>query len=195
MFESLTIVGGTPMVQLGNPWGFNQPLAIPLSQLASAAFVEVDIGQFVDSNLIAGGPGNDTVTLSSPRPATPCRSRRGRRHADPGNGTNSPTVSSVETIVGGTGDDTIVLAPPPPGHPSTCRRQRQADFRQLRQFGDRRQFETVIGGSATTRDAHQRTDRRHAGGPGLRQQQAYACGGGTGTVSNANTLVGGAGAT
>ena len=44
MFEKLTTVGGAPMVQLGNPWGFDQPNLIPLSQL-SKAFVEVDVGQ------------------------------------------------------------------------------------------------------------------------------------------------------
>src|SRR5262249_11459555 len=63
MLESVTVISGTPMVQLGNPWGFNQPALIPLAQLASG-IIEVDIGQFVNSNLITGGPGNDTITLS-----------------------------------------------------------------------------------------------------------------------------------
>ena len=62
MFESLTMVGGTPMVQLGNPWGFYQPAAIPLSQLPWV-IVEVDIGQFAASNNINGTAGNDTITL------------------------------------------------------------------------------------------------------------------------------------
>ena len=33
MFESLSTVGGTAMVQLLNPWGFDEPSPIPLSQL------------------------------------------------------------------------------------------------------------------------------------------------------------------
>jgi hypothetical protein len=47
MFEKLTMSGSTPMVQLGNPWGTNQPSAIPLSQIASGAsgLVQIDIGK------------------------------------------------------------------------------------------------------------------------------------------------------
>jgi hypothetical protein len=45
MFEKVSVVNGTPTVTLGNPWGFDQPASIPLSQL-SKAFVEVDIGKF-----------------------------------------------------------------------------------------------------------------------------------------------------
>jgi hypothetical protein len=45
MFEAVTIVKGAAMVQVGNPWGFNQPALIPLAQL-SKAFVEVDVGHF-----------------------------------------------------------------------------------------------------------------------------------------------------
>ena len=61
------MVGGTAMIQLGNPWGFNQPSLIPLSQLASSGIVEVDISQFVNnnSNVILGGAGNDTKTLTA----------------------------------------------------------------------------------------------------------------------------------
>jgi hypothetical protein len=64
MFESLTMVSGTPMVQLGNPWGSYQPTAIPLSQLPWV-IVEVDIGRFAASNNINGTVGNDTITLST----------------------------------------------------------------------------------------------------------------------------------
>src|SRR5262249_38381537 len=35
MFEGVTVLNGTPMLHLGNPWGFNQPADIPLPQLAS----------------------------------------------------------------------------------------------------------------------------------------------------------------
>jgi hypothetical protein len=43
MFENATVQGGAAVMQVGNPWGFDQPAVIPLSQLSSA-FVEVDIG-------------------------------------------------------------------------------------------------------------------------------------------------------
>jgi hypothetical protein len=43
MFEGLSNVGGTPMITLGNPWGTDQPAAIPLSQVSNN-FVQVDIG-------------------------------------------------------------------------------------------------------------------------------------------------------
>ena len=44
MLAGLTTVGGAPAAVLANPWGFDQPAAIPLSQL-SKAFVEVDVGR------------------------------------------------------------------------------------------------------------------------------------------------------
>jgi hypothetical protein len=43
MLENVTMQGGSAVLQLGNPWGFDQPTAIPLSQL-SKGVVEVDIG-------------------------------------------------------------------------------------------------------------------------------------------------------
>ncbi len=43
MFEKLTVVNGAGTVQLGNPWGIDQPAAIALSQL-SKGIAEVDIG-------------------------------------------------------------------------------------------------------------------------------------------------------
>jgi hypothetical protein len=43
MFESLTGSGTSATVHLGNPWGFDQPAPILLSQL-SHGFAEVDIG-------------------------------------------------------------------------------------------------------------------------------------------------------
>jgi hypothetical protein len=45
MFEKMTTVGGQAMVQLGNPWGFDQPSMIPVTQLAKAGIVEVDVGR------------------------------------------------------------------------------------------------------------------------------------------------------
>ena len=46
MMETMTTASnGTPMVQLGNPWGTDQPMAIPFSQLAKG-IVEVDVGHF-----------------------------------------------------------------------------------------------------------------------------------------------------
>lgn len=46
MFEGLTTAGGAAAVKLGNPWGFDQPSAVPLSQL-SRVFVETDVGKIV----------------------------------------------------------------------------------------------------------------------------------------------------
>lgn len=43
MFEKLSGSGSSAMVQLGNPWGFDQPAAIPFAQLAKGV-AEVDIG-------------------------------------------------------------------------------------------------------------------------------------------------------
>jgi hypothetical protein len=45
MMEAMTTSNGTAMVQLGNPWGTDQPMAIPFSQLAKG-IVEVDVGHF-----------------------------------------------------------------------------------------------------------------------------------------------------
>ena len=45
MFEGLSTVKGVAVVKLGNPWGFDQPAAIPVSQL-SKTFVEIDVGKF-----------------------------------------------------------------------------------------------------------------------------------------------------
>jgi len=109
MFESVNLVNGTPMIQLGNPWGFNQPQAIPLSQLASG-IIEVDIGQFVDNNLITGGTGDDTKTLIAPVTNASVDLGAGKDTLILADGTNSATVANTETVVGGTGDDTIVLA-------------------------------------------------------------------------------------
>ncbi|HEY0181642.1 MAG TPA: C2 family cysteine protease [Rhodopila sp.] len=44
MFEKLNGTGASATVQLGNPWGFDQPAAIPLARLASSGIVEIDIG-------------------------------------------------------------------------------------------------------------------------------------------------------
>ncbi len=43
-FETMTMVNNVAMVQLGNPCGFDQPAASPVSQL-SKAFVEIDVGK------------------------------------------------------------------------------------------------------------------------------------------------------
>ena len=103
------MVNGTPMIQLGNPWGFNQPQLIPLSQLSSG-IVEVDIGNFVDSNLITGTPGNDAITLSALVSNASIDLGAGNDTLTLANGTNSATVANTETIIGGSGNDTITLA-------------------------------------------------------------------------------------
>jgi hypothetical protein len=43
MFEGVTGTGAAATVHLGNPWGFNQPAPILLSQL-SRGISEVDLG-------------------------------------------------------------------------------------------------------------------------------------------------------
>src|SRR5262249_444021 len=108
MFEGLSIVSGTAMVQLGNPWGYADPSPIPLSQL-STGFVEIDIGSFVDSNVFIGGTGNDTRNLSGAVTNASVDLGAGKDVLTLADGTNSATVGNVETIVGGTGDDTITL--------------------------------------------------------------------------------------
>ncbi len=45
MFQSLSTVNGTVMVNLLNPWGFYNPSPVPFSMLTSV-FNEVDVGQF-----------------------------------------------------------------------------------------------------------------------------------------------------
>ena len=45
MLEKVTMSGGSAMVQLGNPWGTDQPAPIPFSQLAKG-IAEVDVGKF-----------------------------------------------------------------------------------------------------------------------------------------------------
>lgn len=109
MFEALTMQNGTPMVQLGNPWGFDQPSLIPLAQL-SRGIAEIDIGQFVNSNAVASTSGDDTIRLSTPVINASIDLGPGNHTLILANGTNSAIVANTETINGGTGDDTITLA-------------------------------------------------------------------------------------
>ena len=44
MFEGITMDGGTPMVKLGNPWGFHQPELIPFASLTQG-ISEIDVGR------------------------------------------------------------------------------------------------------------------------------------------------------
>jgi hypothetical protein len=55
MFESLSTVNGTVMVNLLNPWGFDQPNPIPLSQISSVCD-EIDIDQFTNHTVVDTGP-------------------------------------------------------------------------------------------------------------------------------------------
>jgi hypothetical protein len=52
MFQSLSTVNGTVMVNLLNPWGFYNPSPIPFSMITSV-FSQIDVGQFVSR---AAGP-------------------------------------------------------------------------------------------------------------------------------------------
>jgi hypothetical protein len=104
MFGSLTMVGGTAMVQLINPWGFDEPSAIPLS-LLSTGIAEVDVGKFV-----AAGPVSGTTILPNAVTNASIDLGAGNDILIFANGTNSATVANAETIIGGTGNDTITLA-------------------------------------------------------------------------------------
>ena len=108
MFESLTMVNGTAMVQLGNPWGTYQPAAIPLSQLPSV-IAEVDIGRFAASNHINGTAGNDTITLAAAVNYAFIDLGAGSDMLTLANGINAATVANIETLIGGGGADTITL--------------------------------------------------------------------------------------
>jgi hypothetical protein len=44
MFDKIIGSGSSASVQLLNPWGFDQPAAIPISQLAHSGIVQIDIG-------------------------------------------------------------------------------------------------------------------------------------------------------
>ena len=108
MFQSLTMVGGTPMVQLVNPWGCYQPAAIPLSQLPRV-IAEVDIGQFAAGNNTIGTAGNDTITLPNTITNVLIDLGAGSDVLTLANGTNVATVANTETLFGGTGADAITL--------------------------------------------------------------------------------------
>jgi Ca2+-binding RTX toxin-like protein len=195
MFESVNVVNGTPMVQLGNPWGFDQPQAIPLAQLSSGV-IEVDIGQFVDSNLITGGPGNDNKVLASPVTNASVDLGAGEDTLTFADGTNSATVANTETIIGGTGDDTVVLA--------TATNNASIDlgagndsltFGNFTNSASVANVETVTGGSGN--------DTITLGSPitptmsvdlgAGANKLTLAAGGNTGTISNVSTLIGGSG--
>ena len=55
MFQSLSTVNGTVMVNLLNPWGFDEPNPIPLSQISSVC-AEIDIDQFTNHTAVDTGP-------------------------------------------------------------------------------------------------------------------------------------------
>jgi hypothetical protein len=55
MFQSLSTVNGNVMVNLLNPWGFNNPQPIPFAQIGSV-FAEVDFGQVNGQPVIETGP-------------------------------------------------------------------------------------------------------------------------------------------
>jgi Ca2+-binding RTX toxin-like protein len=199
MFESLTMVGGTAMIQLGNPWGFNQPSLIPLSQLASSGIVEVDICQFVNnnSNIILGGAGNDTKTLTAPMVNGTVDLGAGQDTLILANGANSLTVANTETIIGGTGDDTIILSTAAVGTSIDLRGGNdKLTFGNFANTATVANVETIIGGSGN--DTITLTSALTSAmlvdlGAGS-NKLTLAAGGNAGTVSNVNTLVGSSGA-
>jgi Calpain family cysteine protease/Putative Ig domain len=60
MFQSLSTVNGTVMVNLLNPWGFDNPNPVPFS-LLSTVFAEVDVGQVTSHT---GGPSLSMQTAN-----------------------------------------------------------------------------------------------------------------------------------
>lgn len=195
MFESVTLVNGTPMIQLGNPWGYNQPQLIPLSQLSSG-IAEIDIGNFIDSNLITGGPGNDTVTLSALVTNASIDLGAGNDTLTLANGTNSATVANTETIIGGTGSDAITLA--------TAANNASIDlgagndalaFGSFTNAASVARVETLTGGSGndTITLGSALTAAMSVDLGAGSNKLTLANGGNTGTVKNVATLVGGTG--
>ena len=196
MFESVTVVSGTPMIQLGNPWGAYQPQPIPLSQL-SRGIVEIDIGKFVDSNLISGGPGNDTVTLSALVTDASVDLGAGNDTLTLANGINSATVANTETIIGGTGRDAITLA--------TAASNASIDlgagndtlaFGGFTNSASVANVETLTGGTGndTITLASALTAVMSVDLDAGINKLTIAAAGNIGTVRNTNTLIGGAGA-
>jgi hypothetical protein len=114
MFETLTMVNGAAMVQLGNPWGFAQPALIPLAQLA-AGIGEVDIGHVAATKVIPGTSGNDTIKLPNAVTYASIDLGAGNDTLILANGTNSAVVANTETILGGTGADSISIVSPAVG--------------------------------------------------------------------------------
>ena len=195
MFESLTMVSGTAMVQLVNPWGFDEPTAIPLASLATG-IVEVDVGRFVASTPIIGGPGNDTIILPSAVTNASIDLGAGNDTLAFANGTNSATVANTETIIGGTGNDTITLA--------TAAANASVDLgagsdkltlANATNSATVANVETLVGGTGndtitlgSVLTAAMSVDL----GAGS-NRLTLAAGVNTGTVSNVSTLIGGAG--
>ena len=195
MFGSLTMVSGTAMVQLINPWGFDEPTAIPLASLATG-IAEVDVGRFVASTPIIGGPGNDTIILPSAVTNASIDLGAGNDTLAFANGTNSATVANTETIIGGTGNDTITLA--------TAAANASVDLgagsdkltlANATNSATVANVETLVGGTgndAITLGSVLTAAMSVDLGAGS-NRLTLAAGVNTGTVSNVTTLVGGAG--
>jgi trimeric autotransporter adhesin len=70
MFQSLSTVGGTVMVNLLNPWGFSNPQPIPFSKISSV-FAEIDFGHISSQPPVETAPtvanqtANQTWTAGS----------------------------------------------------------------------------------------------------------------------------------
>ncbi len=171
MFESLTMVNGTPMVQLGNPWGCYQPAAIPLSQLPGV-IAEVDIGQFAAGNTINGTSGNDTITLQHVVSNVLIDLGAGNDVLTLANGTNVATVANTETLIGGSGADAITLGSAAASASIDLRAGNDSlTFGNFANVAIVANTETITGGSANdTITLGTRTDRRHLDRPRRRRQ-------------------------
>jgi Calpain family cysteine protease len=195
MFENLTMVGGTWMVQLGNPWGFAQPSLIPFAQL-SRGIAEIDVGQFADSNVILGGPGDDTKVLAAPIVNGYVDLGGGNNTLILATGTNSATVANTQTIIGGTGNDTITLSTAAVNtHVDLGAGNDKLILGNFTNIVSIANVETIVGGSGN--DTVTLTTPLTPGmsvdlGGGNNTLTLAA--GGSGTIANVNNLIGSSGA-
>ncbi|MGA3402287.1 MAG: C2 family cysteine protease, partial [Acetobacteraceae bacterium] len=195
MFESVSGSGSSATVQLLNPWGFDEPSAIPLADLA-ANIVEVDIGSFANPQTINGTSGNDSITLTYDLTNGSVDLGAGNDSLTLANGNNSATVANTETIIGGTGNDIITLGAATSN--ASIDLGSGNDVLNLATFAYAATVantETIIGGAVndTITLATALTTGMHVDLGGGANKLTLANVANTGTVGNVNTLIGGTG--
>lgn len=198
MFQSLSTINGVTYVNLLNPWGMNQPAAIPFSALAtSGAIVEIDVGHEVsDPNYIAGTSGNDAIRLTAAITYASVDLFSGADQLTLADGINSAVVANVETLIGGSGSDAITLITATIG--ASIDLGGGTDSLHLANGGNLATIgnvESVVGGSGG--DTIVLSTALQPGvidlGDGADKLTLAYQGGNNGVVSNVETLVGSAG--